>query len=151
MNAVMKLWQKSGGRPFMSVANQLKIATNNTPTLQKPNQMMCGSASSSRKKTVSLERSRPSSLVSRTGWSYMPSSSGADREHRVEVVLREDLERHHRVRLHYSRQAGELARDHVGELVLLLHAYHGDEVPLAGYRPRLRHAFHLREPAAEHL
>src|SRR5919201_6810908 len=121
----MKLWQKSGGRPFMSVANQLKIATNNTPTLQKPNQMMCGSARMSRKKTVSLERSRPSSLVSRTGWSYTPppQSSGADREHRVEVVLREDLERNHRVRLHDPWQAGELARDHVGELPLLVHEY----------------------------
>src|SRR5437763_7709416 len=151
MNAVMKLWQKSGGRPRKRVANQLKIATKKTPMLQKLNQMMCGSPRSSRKNTVSLERSRPSSLVSRAGCSYTSSSSAADREHRVEVVLREDLERHHRVRLDDAREAGELARDQVRELLLLVHANHCDEIPLAGDRPRLAHALHLREAAAEHL
>src|SRR3954462_2791734 len=108
----MKLWEKSGGRPLNSVMNQVTMTTRNTPSAQKLIQMRCGSASSSRKKTVSLERSRPSSLVSRTGWWYVGSIGlSPDREHRVEVVLREDLERDHRVRLDDPRQAGELARD----------------------------------------
>src|SRR4051794_20171672 len=71
--------------------------------------------------------SRPSGIRPRRAERSTP-----DREHRLEVVAREDLERHHRLGAADAGELDELAGDHVGEHLVARHADDRDEVPLAG-------------------
>ena len=72
----------------------------------------------------------------------------ADREHRVEVVLGEDLERDHRVGVEDpgqpARPAATTSASRSGSTTRI----DGDEVPLAGYRVGLGHALDLGQAAA---
>jgi len=56
----------------------------------------------------------------------------AQAEHRLQVVRRELLKRHHRLGLLDSVEASELLRDNLGEVVVLAHPDDRDEVPVAG-------------------
>src|SRR4051794_5665228 len=94
---------------------------------------------------------RPANLRSLAGRPAAPPRSAPDREHRLEVVAREDLEGHHRLRPADAGQLHELAGDDVGEHLVARHADDRDEVPLARHRIGLGDAVEVGELAAERL
>src|SRR3954451_19240561 len=76
-------------------------------------------------------------------------ASAAYGEHRLEVVLGEDLEGDHGVRALDAVEPGQPFGDHLGEPVVLRNAHDRDEVPVAGDRVGLGHAVDAGELAAE--
>src|SRR4051812_48278084 len=70
-------------------------------------------------------------------------------EHRLEVVLGEDLEGDHRVGALDPVESGEPLGDHIREAVVLGNANDRHEIPLAGNRVGLGHAVDVGELAAE--
>src|SRR4051812_39085882 len=77
--------------------------------------------------------------------------SAPDREHRLEVVAREDLEGNHRLRPADARELHELAGDDVGEHLVAWDTHDRDEVPLAGDGVGLGDAVEVGQTAAERL
>src|SRR3954454_14130138 len=87
------------------------------------------------------------------GAAYRPpgwlANSVADREQRLQVVLREHLEGDHRVGAADALELREPPGDERRERVGLAYAHDGDEVPFACHRVGLGHPFHVGELPAE--
>lgn len=79
----------------------------------------------------------------------LPDFLQADAEHRLEVVLRVDLEGDVGVGLDDPWHLGEPGGHDVGDLFVILDPDDHDEIELPGYRVRLRDAWHIGEGRPE--
>src|ERR1700704_6321839 len=70
-------------------------------------------------------------------------------EHRLQIVGRELLERHHGLRPLDPLELRQLLRDHLGQLVVLPHPHDGDEVPLPRDGINLGDPNHIRQPGSK--